>query len=208
MNPNYDTQIHLRDRLRDPVILIQGDGSGDNPMEVKEHFDSLERPGSPLSLEAQRAPKRVKEKDVHSRSDHDDSAMDAALTGLNGFKCGIVAGAPNVFNSGVKPSFDDMLKDAHGMTGVMDNGGYHRQDIIVNNEDVVVDLSGPYPAINFSEKVHEHIAHSMRRTVINLCAKAKVNMPGVGDSGALSVATEQTSTGEQYANLYGHWMLE
>ncbi|KAK8483302.1 hypothetical protein V6N12_057175 [Hibiscus sabdariffa] len=117
-----------------------------------------ERPGSPLISGEQRATKRVKEKVNSISLVGDDFVMVEASPGSTGVGRGVDVVDPISATTAEKLSYADLFK---GVTAGVNNDAndvFQHEEIVVNDEDVSLDLSGTYPAINFSEKVHEQIA--------------------------------------------------
>ncbi|KAK8555270.1 hypothetical protein V6N13_037378 [Hibiscus sabdariffa] len=168
-NPSFPPDNPSDDRFQDPAIPSYCDGVGDNPMVHQEYpapIIALERPGTPLSSDEQRATKRVKEKVNSISLVGDDFVMVEASPGSTGVGRGVGVVDPISATTAEKLSYADLFKWVTTGENNDVNGVFQREEIVVNDEDVSLDLSGPYPAINFSEKVDEQIAHNMRRTVI------------------------------------------
>ncbi|KAL4335546.1 hypothetical protein GQ457_07G011820 [Hibiscus cannabinus] len=144
-------------------------------------WPSLERQGLPVDSDEQRDTKKVK-----NRSDDSD---------LPGSKLsGVVESVPNPGNNGdvsmMDYSRDSGVRNAAAIqpkegvhdstigrsyaaaaagTGVSEGTGRIRlslEDIEVLDDDVTVDVSGPFPVICFSDRVHEEIDKSMERSLI------------------------------------------
>ncbi|KAL4272858.1 hypothetical protein GQ457_13G019130 [Hibiscus cannabinus] len=144
-------------------------------------WPSLERQGLPVDSDEQRDTKKVK-----NRSDDYD---------LPGSKLsGVVESVPNSGNNGDLSMMDDSrdsgvrnaaaIQPKEGVhestlgrsyaaatagTGVSEGTGRLRlslEDIEVLDDDVIVDVSGPFLVICFSDRVHEEIDKSMERSLI------------------------------------------
>ncbi|KAK8562623.1 hypothetical protein V6N12_010697 [Hibiscus sabdariffa] len=74
----------------------------------------------------------------------------------------------------IRFSIGRQQRGARSYAGVVSGGKKHAtidpvhslDDVVIEEGDVTVDLSGPFPLVVFSENVHERIDHSMRQTLI------------------------------------------
>ncbi|KAK8490450.1 hypothetical protein V6N11_061760 [Hibiscus sabdariffa] len=107
------------------------------PVVAVSHHSSLERPGSPVFY--------VLESSEALHPVSKIGSMDQVSGSPKISYARVVAGANTPMVVEPSPSLDD---------------------VIVNSDDVKVDRSGPFTSFDFSERVHDHIDHSMRRSLI------------------------------------------
>ncbi|KAK8506935.1 hypothetical protein V6N12_009247 [Hibiscus sabdariffa] len=88
-------------------------------------------------------------------------------------------------------------------------------DVIVNSDDVKVDRSGPFTSFDFSERVHDHIDHSMRRSlIVRLLGRSIGYKMLMGSEASCSDSVQASVHREGHPEVirvekevYGPWML-
>ncbi|KAK5818585.1 hypothetical protein PVK06_023528 [Gossypium arboreum] len=117
---------------------------------------SLERPGSLLSLDLERAAKKVWNRDHGENNDY-KMVLDESLS--------------------KRVSYKEMLMNRSDLESEFDNKDDDFLDndaISIHEDDVEICLEGYYTNISFSECVHELIDQSMKKTLI-VCFFGKNN---------------------------------
>ncbi|KAK8517709.1 hypothetical protein V6N12_016550 [Hibiscus sabdariffa] len=167
-------------------VAVMGSMATESSCQQMQHIqsgDSLERPGSSLSMDVQGQCKKLCGTGVHEPIEVSDAMeMDgeqrglaapvAAMLGSEGQKSVSNAdqdGSCMSYGNVVNSSLQGTLQEQPGV-GV---AGCDPNKILVSDEDCVIDRTGKFPRIEFFEHVHKQIDLAMRNVVIEACGSSE-----------------------------------